>query len=52
MHVYGDKVSFYSYFEDDLSGVIIENKHIAKSQLSLFQMAYEYGKLLQEKREV
>lgn len=50
MQIYGNKVSYYSYFQDDVSWVIIENDHIAKSQMTLFKLAYQYGKILEEEK--
>ena len=49
MQVYWNKVAFYSYFQDDLSWVIIENEHVANSQKNLFKMALEYAKILKQK---
>lgn len=46
MHIYWDKVAFFTYFDDDMSWVIIENKRIASSQMTLFKLAYKYSKLL------
>jgi sugar-specific transcriptional regulator TrmB len=45
-HIYGNKVAFYSYANDDLSGVIIDNPIIKKTQLSLFHLAWNYVRLL------
>jgi hypothetical protein len=45
MHIYGDKIAFYSYLNSDLSGVIIENHNMAKSHLTLFKLAFEQARL-------
>ncbi len=45
-HIYGGKVAFYSYAKNDLTGVIIENSNIQKSQSSLFRLAWNYARLL------
>lgn len=46
-HIYGQKVAFYSLNKADLSGVIIENPFIHKTQKSIFEMAWNYAKDLQ-----
>jgi len=41
MHIYGDKVAFYSYKSNDLTGILIENKNIKNIMLSIFRLAWE-----------
>ncbi len=50
-HIYGNKVSFYSYAPGDMTGVIIENEHIRKTQMSIFKMAWEFAKTLPENKK-
>ena len=44
IHIYGGKVAFYSYFKNDLTGVLITNKFIQKTQMSLFRSAWNFAK--------
>lgn len=44
--LYGNKVAFYSYRKNDLTGVIIENQYIRSSMFSLFKMAWDYARTL------
>lgn len=39
-HIYDGKVAFYSYDNTDMTGIIIENKHIFLTMLSLFKLAW------------
>lgn len=45
-HIYGNKVAFYSYKKDDITGVIIENTHIRNTQFSIFKLAWSYARML------
>jgi len=45
-HIYWNKVSFYSSFENELTWIIIENKHIRDTQFSMFQLWWEMAKQL------
>jgi len=45
-HIYGNKVAFYSYFVQDMTGVIIENAIIHETQLSLFRLAWSAARAL------
>lgn len=47
-HIYGNKVAFYSYRESDLTGVLIENELVQKTQFSIFQLAWEKALQLAE----
>jgi len=42
LHIYGDKVAFYSYQSSLMTGVIIQDSHIKQMQLSLFKMAWKF----------
>lgn len=44
VHIYEQKVAFYSYRIDDVTGVLIENKYIKNSLFSLFKLAWETAK--------
>lgn len=44
IQVYWDKVAFYSYKNNDLTGMIIKNEHISSTQLSLFNMVWNLWK--------
>jgi len=43
-HIYGNKVAFFNQDKDDLSGVIIENNQLQKTQLLLFRHTWESAK--------
>ncbi|QFR39698.1 hypothetical protein A9Q91_05810 [Candidatus Gracilibacteria bacterium 28_42_T64] len=43
-HIYGNKVSFYSFYENEITGIIIENQHIHDTQLSMFKLGWEMAK--------
>lgn len=45
-HIYGDKVAYYSWHKNDLSGVIIQNTHIHNTALSIFKAAWRYAKTM------
>lgn len=47
INIYDDKVAMISH--QDLLGVIIQNKRIADTQRSIFNFAYEYAKILEQK---
>ncbi|GEM_PF-589543 len=40
-HIYGDKVAFFRYKNDDLSGVIIQNPFVHATQKAFFQFAWD-----------
>lgn len=46
INIYDDKVSIISH--QDEVGVIIQNEHIAKTQKSIFNLAFEYAKILEK----
>ncbi len=46
VNLYGNKVAFYSYRKNDLTGVIIENQYIRASMFSMFKMAWDYARML------
>lgn len=41
MHIYWNKVAFYSYKSSDLTGILIENDNIKNIMLSIFKLAWE-----------
>ena len=41
VQIYGDKVSFCSLIDGDLTGIIIENRNIARTHLSCFEMLFK-----------
>lgn len=45
-HIYGKKVAFYSYRQNDLTGILIENDHIYQSQQTLFKMSWHLARQL------
>lgn len=45
-HIYGNKVAFYSYRQNDLTGILIENDHIYQSQQTLFKMSWNLARQL------
>ncbi len=47
-HIYGDKVAFYSYRKNDLSGVLIQNPQINKLMMSIFRAAWNYARGLKK----
>lgn len=47
-HIYGNKVAFYSYNKNDMTGVIVENAIIHNTQLSIFRLAWEQAKARKE----
>jgi len=44
LHIYGNKVVFYSFHNDDFIGILVENANIRNTMFSLFKMAWEQGK--------
>jgi len=46
-HIYGNKVAFYSYQSKDLTGVIVEDELIAKTQFAVFKAAWNYARTLE-----
>ncbi len=50
LHIYGEKVAFYSHRKSDTSGVIINNPHISKMMFSLFKMAWNFARSLPENK--
>ena len=47
-HIYGNKVAFYSYNKNDMTGIIVENPIIHNTQLSIFRLAWEQAKKLKQ----
>jgi len=43
-NIYGNKVAFYSYESHDLTGVLIDNEHVASTQLSIFKLAWDHAR--------
>lgn len=39
-HIYDGKVAFYSYINTDMTGILIENRHIFQTMLTLFKLAW------------
>ncbi len=50
--IYGNKVSFTSFQENDLTGVIIENEHVRQTQYSVFKMAWNFARTLKNNSKV
>lgn len=48
LHIYGNKVAIYSFNEDDLTGILIENEYVKNMFLSLYKMAWKFAKNLPE----
>jgi len=46
LHIYGNKIAFYSYQKKDLTGALIENELIRKTQFSMFKLAWNYAREL------
>jgi sugar-specific transcriptional regulator TrmB len=46
INIYDDKVSVISH--EDAVGVIIQNEHIANTQRSIFNFAFEYAKIIEK----
>ena len=46
VHIYWNKVAFYSYKEHDLTWVLIENEYIKQSIFSMFKMSWEFAEKL------
>jgi hypothetical protein len=44
LHIYWNKVVFYSFHNDDFIGILIENANIRNTMFSLFKMAWEQWK--------
>lgn len=44
IQIYGNKVAYYSYKDTDLTWVIIENDHVANTQLSAFKALWDWIK--------
>lgn len=51
MHIYGDKVAFYSYNIGDMTGVMIENSTLRKAQMSLFRLAWNNARKLEQNKK-
>lgn len=49
INIYDDKVSIISH--EDQVGIIIQNAHIANTQRSIFNLAFEYAKILDERNK-
>jgi len=50
MHIFGDKVAFYSYNMGDMTGVVIENHIIREAQMSFFRLAWERARQLEQNK--
>lgn len=48
INIYDDKVAIISH--EDLLGIVLKNRNIAQSQRSIFNLAFEYAKILDRKR--
>lgn len=44
MHIYGNKVVFYSFLNNDFVWILIENKSIRNTMFSLFKIAWEQAR--------
>lgn len=42
-HIYANKVAFYSFKKNDLTGVLIENSNIYRTTFSVFKMAWQFA---------
>ncbi|MCP4523063.1 MAG: hypothetical protein GY828_02485 [Candidatus Gracilibacteria bacterium] len=52
LHIYStDKVALYSMQRDDMTGIIIENKNIKESLLSMFKLAWNFSRNFPENQE-
>jgi len=51
IHIYWDKVAFYSYSQSDMTGIIIENPKIRDTMLSIFKMTWNFAKNLECNKE-
>lgn len=51
LHIYGDKVAFYYANSYDVGGVIMKDMHMRKTQLSLFEMAWNFARALPENKK-
>jgi sugar-specific transcriptional regulator TrmB len=52
IQIYNGKVAFYSINSDDLTGVLIENENIFKTQFSLFKTTWNYAISLDENKNL
>lgn len=48
MNIYDDKVAIISH--QDMLGIVLKNRNIAASQRSIFNLAFEYAKILDSRR--
>ena len=48
INIYDDKVAIISH--EDQIGVIIQNKNIADTQRSIFELGFEYAKILEKQK--
>lgn len=46
IHVYAGKVAFYSYSQQDMSGIIIQNEKMHDTMLSLLKASWDYARTL------
>lgn len=51
LHIYGNKVAFYSYNQNDMTGVMIENQTIREAQMSLFKLAWERASQMEQNKK-
>jgi len=52
INIYGSKVAFMTFSEDNPAGVIIEHPDITRSMESIFDLAWEYAGILEKKRKI
>lgn len=48
VHIYNNRVAFYTYANSDVSGILIESPNLHKTMLSLFRLAWNYTRTLPE----
>jgi len=52
MHIYSnDKIALFSIDRADMTGIIIQNKNIRDSMLSMFKLSWNYAKTLPENKK-
>lgn len=51
VNIYANKVAFYSYLKNDMTGILIENEHIYNTQLSMFKLAWNYARTLKANKQ-
>ena len=48
LHIYGNKVAFFSFKKNDATGIIIENTPIKDTMMSLFKLSWNMARTLPE----